>query len=298
MYTQLSFKAPQVELKNFRNLWFHLTGLSCNLKCKHCYLGCYPNNKTRNFLTMDKIKTALEESKKFKIEEIYLSGGEPLLHPDINNIIRLTLKHTNVTILTNATLINDKKARFLRHIEQDFDNELIFRVSLDHYSEEKNDEIRGKGSFKKILSGIDNLIRYGFNPIISAVNIWGESEESLKEGFFELLKRKGFEPDEINFKIIPPIKIGEYSKNIEGYGENEYVSDNNVKNPGRFDCTNTRVVADNGIYACPALVNDPRGKVGNSLSNFSEKFFLEPNVCYTCQFNKTGLFNNNWSASE
>ncbi|MDD3013344.1 MAG: radical SAM protein [Candidatus Gastranaerophilales bacterium] len=298
MITQLSFKAPHVELKNLRNLWFHLTGLSCNLKCKHCYLGCFPNNKTRNFLTMDKIKVALEESKKYKIEEIYLTGGEPLLHPDINNIIRLTLKHTNVTILTNATLINDKKARFLRHIEQDFNNELIFRVSLDHYSEEKCDEIRGKGSFKKILSGIDNLIRYGFNPIISAVNIWEESEDSLKEGFFDLLKKKGFEPDEINLKIILPLKIGEYSKNIQSYEENEYVSDSNIKNPDRLDCANTRVVTDNGIYACPALVNDPRGKVGSSLLNSSEKFFLEPNACYTCQFNKTGLFNNNWSNGE
>jgi len=298
MFTQLSFKAPNVELKNLRNLWFHLTGLSCNLKCKHCYLGCFPNNKTRSFLTMDKIKTALEESKKFKIEEIYLTGGEPLLHPDINNIIRLTLKQANVTILTNATLINDKKARFLRHIEQDFDNELIFRVSLDHYTEEKNDEMRGKGSFKKIVNGIDNLIRYGFNPIISTVNIWNESESDLKQGFSNLLKKKGFEPDEINFKIISPLKIGEYSKNIQGYDENEYVTDSNMKKTHSLDCYNTRVVTDNGIYACPALVNDPRGKVGTSLLNSSEKFFLEPGTCFTCQQNKTGLFNNNWSTAE
>lgn len=298
MLTQISFKAPHVELKNLRNLWFHLTGLSCNLKCKHCYLGCFPNNKTRNFLTMDKIKTALEESKKYKVEEIYLTGGEPLLHPDINNIIRLTLKRTNVTILTNAILINDKKARFLRHIEQDFENELIFRVSLDHYTEEKNDEIRGKGSFKKILSGIDNLVHYGFNPIISAVNIWNEDEISLKEGFHGLFKTRGIEIDEIHLKIISPVKTGEYSKSIDNYSENEYVSDKNIKNINRLDCVNTRVVTDNGIYACPALVNDPRGKVGSTIAASSDKIFLEPNICYTCQQNKTGLFNNNWAYNE
>ena len=209
MLTQLNFSAPSAELKDLNNLWFQLSNKTCNLKCKHCYLSCAPGGKP-GFLSLEKVKKAIEESKNFNVEEIYLNGGEPLMHPDINNIIRLTLKITNVTILTNGLLINDKKARFLRQIENDHDYELIFRVSLDHYTEVKNDEIRGKGSFKKTISGISNLIRYGFNPIISVVNIWDEDKESLKAGFFELLSGLKIEPEEINLKIIPCIKLGEY----------------------------------------------------------------------------------------
>ena len=295
MITQLSFNAPSVEMKNLDNLWLQLTGFTCNLKCRHCYLSCTPNNKTRNFLALDKIKNALEDSKKFGIKEIYLNGGEPFLHPDLNNIIRMTLKHTNVTIMTNGTLINDKKARFLRQIENDHDNELIFRISIDHYLEEKNDEIRGKGSFKKALSGVENLIRYGFNPIISAVNMWKEEEDSFKSGFFKLFSNINFEPEEINLKIIPPIKAGEFSKNFQNYNENEFVTKIKDIASNKLDCMNSRVVTDNGIYACPALVGDPRGKVGSSLSDSSKRFFLETNCCYTCGQSKTGMFSNSWA---
>lgn len=296
MLTQLSFKAPSVELKDLNNLWFQLTTTTCNLKCKHCYLGCIPSNKP-HFLPFDKIKTAIEESKKFEIKEIYLNGGEPLLHPDINNIIRLALKRANVTILTNGILINDKKTRFLRQIEQDHSYELIFRISLDHYTEIKNDEIRGKGSFKKVFGSISNLIRYGFNPIISAVNLWEEDESSFKAGFFELLSKLDFEPEDINLKIIYPVKIGEYAKNFEAYQENEFVTQEELNKVdfSKFDCCSSRVIGENGIYVCPLLVNDPRGKMGKTLSDSLNKFFLEPNTCYTCQKHGIGMLNNNWT---
>lgn len=297
MATQLKFQAPSTELKKLNKLWFLLTGFTCNLNCRHCYLSCNQTNKSRNFLNTDKIKTTLEEAKKYQIDEIYLFGGEPLLHRDINNIIRQCLRHANVTILTNGTLINDKKARFLRQVEQDYDYELIFRVSLDHYIEALNDEIRGRGSFRKIMSGLGNLVNQGFNPIVSAVNTRNEDEEKLKEGFLKLLSKLDFQPTDINVKIIPLIKNGEYGKNYSSYEEDEIVTEENIKNcdTSRFDCANSRVVADDGIYACPALVNDPRGRTGKTLSDSSNRFYLEPQACYSCRTANKNMFTNNWN---
>lgn len=297
MLTQVSFQAPSTELNKLSNLWLLISGYTCNLKCRHCYLSCSQTNKTRGFLNLDKIKTALEGVKNKDIEEIYLYGGEPFLNRDINNIIRYCLKITNVTMVTNGTLINDKKARFLRQIEQEHDYELIFRVSLDHYTEAKNDEIRGKGSYRKILSGIENLINYGFNPIISAVNVWNEDEKSLQEGFLKLLSKLDFQPTAINIKIIPVIKTGEYEKNYSSYGEDDIVTSEGIKkcDTSKFDCTNSRVITDSGVYACPALINDPRGKIGNTLAESSRKFYLEPNICYTCQSSNRNLLTNNWN---
>jgi MoaA/NifB/PqqE/SkfB family radical SAM enzyme len=198
--------------------------------------------------------------------------------------------------MTNGTLVNDKKARFLRQIEQNHDYEIIFRLSIDHYTEEKNDEIRGKDSFKKALSGIENLLRYGFNPILSVVNIWGENPDDLRKGFSELLSKVNFEPDDINFKIIPPLKLGEYAKNFGGYDENELVTNEKLEkiDKSKFDCASSRIVTNNGVFVCPILINDPRGKVGNTLTDSSKQFFLEQNACYTCQLNKKGVLNNNW----
>lgn len=297
MLTGLNFQAPYIEMKKLNNLWLQITGLTCNLKCRHCYLSCNSTNKSRNFLNMEKIKKTLDEVDKDDLEEIYLTGGEPLLHRDINNIIRYCIKYTDINIITNGTLINDKKARFLRQVEIDNDYEIIFRISLDHYKEHKNDEIRGKGSYKKILNSIRSLINNGFNPVINAVNMEEEDEAEFKNGFLKLLSEFNFEPSEINLKIIPPVKTGEYEKNFSGYGENDLVTAESVKkcNPENFDCLNTRVITDDGVYVCPALVNDPRGKVGETLSNSSNKFFLELNTCFSCQYANKKLFNNEWN---
>jgi sulfatase maturation enzyme AslB (radical SAM superfamily) len=293
----VKFQAPAIELKELNSLWFLLTGFMCNLKCKHCYLSCSQTNKTKAQLTLDKVKTTLDSVKKEQLEEIYLYGGEPLLHRDINNIIRQCLKVCNVVLVTNGTLINDKKARFLRQLENDHSYELIFRVSLDHYTESKNDELRGRGNFRKTMSGIENLVNYGFNPIISAVNVWDEDETTMKEGFLKLLSKLDFQPEDINIKIIPAIKSGEFQKNFSGYSEDDIVTEEKIKkcNVELFDCASTRVVAEDGIYACPALLNDPRGKVGSNMQESAKKFYLEPNICHTCQTKNSNLFTNNWN---
>jgi molybdenum cofactor biosynthesis enzyme MoaA len=270
--------------------------LSCNLKCKHCYLSCAPNNKKKNFLQADKIKKYLDENSKENLKAIYLTGGEPLVHPDFNNIVRLCLKRTNVTVLTNGTLINDKKARFLRQIEDSHDYELIFRISIDHFTEGKNDEIRGKGAFKKAIAGVINLLKNGFNPIISCVNIKNEDEELLKNGFKELFRKYDFELEDINLKIIPLLKVGEYSKFHVSYDDRSVVNQEDFAKIDAkiLDCASSRVIATDGVYCCPALVGDPRGRVGNDINDASSRVYLESGPCYTCVSNKKRLFCNNW----
>jgi sulfatase maturation enzyme AslB (radical SAM superfamily) len=292
----LTYQAPSVKMEKLENMWFQLSNISCNLKCRHCYLGCAPNNKKKSFLQIEKVKKYLEENPDQELKAIYLTGGEPLVHPDFNNIVRLCLKKTNVTVLTNGTLINDKKARFLRQIEDSFDHELIFRVSMDHFTEGRNDDLRGKGSFKKAIAGIVNLMKNGFNPIISCVNTKNEDEDFLKSGFIELFRKFDFELEDINLKIIPLLKIGEYSKFHAGYDERSVLNEQDLKciDSKILDCSSSRVIASDGIYCCPALVGDPRGKVGNDMNDSPNKVYLETGPCYTCVSNQKRLFCNNW----
>jgi len=63
-----------------------------------------------------------------------------MTHPDFNAILRLCLTRTNVCICTNSTFINEKKARFLKKVEEESPNEIIFKLSIDHYDEMKNDK--------------------------------------------------------------------------------------------------------------------------------------------------------------
>ena len=276
--------APQVELKELKNLFFELSHKACNLKCKHCYIEKNPYKQEKDFIPLDKIKSALLQTKGENLNSIYLTGGEPLLHPDFNTILRMCLKFSNVTVMSNGVLINDKKARFLRKIDDENNFETIYRISLDHFDELKNDEIRGRGSFRKALGAILNLAKYEFNPIISVCNYYQESKEDLFKGFYELFKKHNFEIEDINLKIMPYFEKGDSDNFIEDFNFDKT----------KLDCYNSRVLSANGVYSCPALSNDFRARVGSDMSNYSKRTFLDTQKCAKCikHFSKNQV--NDW----
>ena len=264
--------APQVELKELNNLFFELCYKACNLKCKHCYIEKNPYKQEKDFIPLDKIKNALLQTRGENLSSIYLTGGEPLMHPDFNTILRMCLKFSNVTVMTNGVMINDKKARFLRKIDDENTNETIYRVSLDHFDELKNDEIRGRGSFRKAMSAILNLAKYEFNPIISVCNYFCESREELFKGFYELFKKHGFEIEDINLKVMPYFEKDDREEFIEDFDFDKT----------KLDCSNSRILSINGVYSCPALSNDFRARCGLDMSNYSKRTFLDTRKCSKC----------------
>ena len=79
----------------------------CNLKCRYCCR--WSNISKKEFYDFDKLKTDLLKLKSKNIipHGICLTGGEPLLHPNINEII-IFIKETfncKVTVLTNGKLL-------------------------------------------------------------------------------------------------------------------------------------------------------------------------------------------------
>ena len=118
-------------LKSLNNLFIEMTAKNCNQHCKHCYIE-FPqfSKKEVDFISIDVVKQALNDTQNENIECIYLTGAEPMTHPDFNAILRLCLKWTNVCICTNGSFINEKKARFLKRVEEESSNEIIFKISI------------------------------------------------------------------------------------------------------------------------------------------------------------------------
>ena len=105
------FQAQTCQLIELNNLFIELTAKNCNQRCKHCYIDFPLSKNVKDFISIDLIKEALNDTKSENIECIYLTGAEPMTHPDFNSILRLCLKRTNVCICTNGSFINEKKAR-------------------------------------------------------------------------------------------------------------------------------------------------------------------------------------------
>ena len=274
---------PKVELKELKNLFFQLSSKVCNLKCKYCYLNQNQVKNEEDFLDIEKIRQTLISIKNLQLNSIYLTGGEPLMHPDFNQILRMCLKVANTTVMSNGVMINDKKARFLRKIDDESNFETIYRISLDSTNELENDFYRGRGSFRKALSAISSLIKYEFNPIISIVNYKNKSRDEIFYEFQSYFSRKDFILEDINIKIIPYFSDSE-----------NYIEPSADINTSKLDCVNSRIISQSGVYSCHALVNDYRARLGSSIDNSSRLNYLDCEKCSVCVNSKEKAFCNSW----
>jgi radical SAM protein with 4Fe4S-binding SPASM domain len=126
-------------------------GRRCNLHCIHCYSDS-ENRAYGDELTTEEGKVLLDDLAAFRIPALLLSGGEPLLRPDIFELIAYARGvGLRVTLSTNGTLIVPKVAERIRTLGVSY-----VGISLDGIGQ-TNDRFRGhKGAFDKAMAGFRN----------------------------------------------------------------------------------------------------------------------------------------------
>lgn len=273
--------SPKSELVSFDSLFIEMSVKACNLKCKHCYIDFSNEKNTKNFIHIDRIKEAFSDLKNENLKFIHLTGAEPMLHPDFNSILRYCLMRATTVIHTNGYSINDKKARFLKKVEDENNkgNELVINLSLEHYDEKTNDDIRGRGSYRKCMHTIQSLLKYGFNPLVTVVNHFDEDEKTLQSKIAEVFDKIGFATDDMNINIIPLVKK-------DCYCEHE-PSETAIYT--ELDCSHGRMLTQTGVYNCPLTSDDYRGRSGGDFKDFSRTAMLENPSCSYCMA-KNGRF--------
>jgi len=87
-------------------IW-EITGL-CNLRCEHCLSSA--GDPLPNELSTEEAMRLLDYLETMKVFNINLSGGEPLMRPDIFDIIDYaSQKKFSIDLLTNGALVVDAK---------------------------------------------------------------------------------------------------------------------------------------------------------------------------------------------
>ena len=131
----------------------------CNLECKHCYVSSKSNISKDP--SLDKIKNLIDEVYNRGCRWFRVMGGEPLLRDDIGDIINYAKnKGMYIEIATNGLLI-EKRIEELKNVD-------TFVISLDG-NEETHDRLRGKGTYKKTIAGLNAAIENGLRPRLHAV---------------------------------------------------------------------------------------------------------------------------------
>ena len=121
---------------------------SCNLRCKFCSVS----NKQNNYVEFSLIKKIMDELVSNNIFDVYYTGGEPLLHPDFDKIVKYASKlGIRQTLLTNGILL-DKHKSILNNI-------MCVCISL-HGSKQMHNELTSSDCYDKVISNIKLTKKY------------------------------------------------------------------------------------------------------------------------------------------
>ncbi|MGQ9719541.1 MAG: radical SAM/SPASM domain-containing protein, partial [Nitrososphaerales archaeon] len=141
----------------------------CNLNCVHCFSSI--EEGTWHELSVSELESIFDQLERIGVLEVRINGGEPLLHPDIDEILlNLKEKRFRKVILTNGTLLDEKMITLLK------ESETIPTVSLDNSKASEHDNFRGvRGSFESTIEALKLLqksgIQYGINCCLNKRNL-------------------------------------------------------------------------------------------------------------------------------
>lgn len=178
----------EVALKELATLWFN-TGTLCNIACRGCYIESGPRNDRLVYLSRAAFDRFIGEATRRHPElcEIGFTGGEPFMNPDAPGMIEAALERGyRVLVLTNAMRPMQRHLALLERLHMAHGPRLALRVSLDHYTREGHERIRGKGSFAPALAGLAWLASEGFSLAVAARFGAGEPETVFRTGFAKL----------------------------------------------------------------------------------------------------------------
>lgn len=279
----LDAPAPSVPLAHLDDLWFQVAGTVCNLTCRHCFISCSPHNQTFGFLGLETIRQTLDESVRLGVKEYYFTGGEPFLNRDMTAILELTLQYGPASVLTNGTVFKDEWLRRLAQAEAASPYSLEFRVSIDGFTPETNDPVRGEGTFERAIRGIRQLVAHGFLPIVTVARTSDDTDDRrLFEGFVRVLKANGYNRPRL--KVLPTLRLGAEVERQRGYRAEERVTPEMMEgfDPSLLICNRSRIVTDHGVFVCPILIEASDARLGDNLSEALVPFPLRHHACSTC----------------
>jgi AdoMet-dependent heme synthase len=280
--------APFVRLTT---LWIQITGTWCNLECVHCINASGPRDPWLAPLDGETIRRAIREAEALGVKDIYFTGGEPFLHPEILPLLASALEVAPTSVLTNGTRINARIADALAKLAVDAPYSLEIRVSLDDVDPDLNDRVRGRRAWARAVRAIRLLDARGLLPIVTATEIVSaESPDDTRmyDRFRDFLRSLGLEKPRV--KIMPVFPVGRLAgRSTERLAEDDLAGFDR----GTLQCAETRVVAAGGVYACPILAGLPGARLstGDLAASFRPAPLYHP-ACVTCH--RTGMSCRNY----
>ena len=156
----------------------------CNLACAGCGKVQYPPHVLKRMLTPEECFAAVEEC---GAPMVSIPGGEPLLHPQIVEIVNgLVARKKYIYLCTNALELKRRLPEFTPS------KYLTFSVHLDGQREHHDFSVCREGGYDIAVEGIKEAVKRGFRVTTNATFFDGTDPNSVR-GFFDEVMDMGVE---------------------------------------------------------------------------------------------------------
>jgi MoaA/NifB/PqqE/SkfB family radical SAM enzyme len=140
----------------------------CNLRCLHCLRS----NVAGSHLPLDKIQKALTGAKKFGLEYVHLTGGEPFLYRHLPGLFELLAANNIQATFSSNGLLFEKNSELINKYRKVIK---FINISLDGHVSGVHEAMRGKGTFGAVLDSLEFSrgckLSFGVNCCLNRYNV-------------------------------------------------------------------------------------------------------------------------------
>jgi sulfatase maturation enzyme AslB (radical SAM superfamily) len=226
-------------------LWLY-TNFDCNLACDYCCVRSSPRADRRP-LPLDVVRRIAGEAHGLGVEHLLLTGGEPFLLPDIEEIVNACTANAPTTVLTNGMLFAGQRREALARMTRD----VTLQISLDSATPPLHELHRGRGTWARAWRGVQTARALGFRVRLAATVSSDEDERSFRE----FLDREGVAADDRVLRRVA----------LRGFAEQGVAL-------SRMDLAPEVTVTAGGVYWHPVGATDDDFLVTRALSPLADAF--------------------------
>jgi hopanoid biosynthesis associated radical SAM protein HpnH len=146
---------------------------ACNLECNGCGKIQFPTEILRKRLSVEQAVAAIEEC---RAPMVSIAGGEPLLHPQIDEMTAALLDRGRyVYLCTNALLLERRLDRFEPH------RRFSWVVHIDGLRERHDESVSRSGTFDKAVAAVKAAKAKGFRVTTNTTFFTTDSPHTVRE---------------------------------------------------------------------------------------------------------------------
>jgi len=181
----LRVRVPAVKTFGFQ---WHLTD-RCNLRCAHCYQSDFDARTEKTLEDLREMATRILEALPDRPVSINLTGGEPLLYPQLLPLMEHLHGFANLEelhLITNGTIVAPDLLAALARVSR----LRCFKVSLESADPACNDAIRGRGNLARVSANIDLLRQRTGKDVVLMMTLGRYNVASIR-GLVDLARERG-----------------------------------------------------------------------------------------------------------